>query len=127
MFGDRRPAIGGAVLVMLAACGGDSTGNSAPPPDAITINLVSTPVPAFVPAVDTIAVGGTVTWQWDAGTHDVEFPAGASPVFPEVPDHTGVQAPQTVITAAGSYHFFCSWHATEACLPGAMCGTIVAK
>jgi plastocyanin len=124
-----RSTISGALLVVLAACSGnDSNGNSTPPPDAITINLVSSPLPAFQPAVDTIAAGGTVTWQWDAGTHDVTaFSVAGSPTFLDVPDHTGVQAPQTIIGVAGTYHFFCSNHGTNLCPPGDMCGVIVAQ
>ncbi len=123
-----RFTIGWALLASLACSGGDSNGNSGPPPTAITINLVSSPLPAFQPAVDTIAVGGTVTWQWDAGLHDVtSFSVAGSPTFPDVPDHTGVQAPQTTIGVAGTYHFFCSNHGTQACAPGDMCGVIVAQ
>ena len=86
-----RMMIGGAALAVLAACsGGDSNGNSRPPPTAITINLVSSPLPAFQPAVDTIAAGGTVTWQWDAGLHDVtSFSVSGSPTFTDIPDNTG--------------------------------------
>lgn len=125
-----RLIIGGAALALLGACSSnDSNGNSNPPPTAITINLVSSPVPAFQPAVDTIAVGGTVTWQWDAGLHDVtSFSVAGSPTFTDVPDHTGPPPvpPQTVLAAAGTYHFFCSNHGTNLCSPGDMCGVIVA-
>jgi len=125
-----RFTIGGALLLAVACSGGDSTGNSGPPPTAITINLVSSPLPAFQPAVDTIAVGGTVTWQWDAGLHDVtSFSISGSPTFPDVPDYTGPPPtpPQTTLSAAGTYHFFCSNHATQACAPTDMCGVIVAQ
>lgn len=124
-----RFTIGWPLLASLACSGGDSNGNSGPPPTAITINLVSLPLPAFQPAVDTIAVGGTVTWQWDAGLHDVtSFSVAGSPTFTDIPDYTGPPPvpPQTILAAAGTYHFFCSNHATSMCLPGAMCGTIVA-
>ena len=129
MIRTRRLSIGGVVLAGLVACGGDGgTGNTNPPPNAITINLVSSPTPAFSPAVDTIAAGGTVTRQWDAGLHDVtSFSVSGSPTFPDVPSHTGVQAPQTIIPVAGTYHFFCTNHATQACAAGAMCGVIVAE
>jgi plastocyanin len=121
-------SVGGAALALLAACGSDSNGNSNPPPSAITINLVSTPTPAFQPAVDTIAAGGTVTWQWDMGMHDVtSYSMAGSPTFPDIASHTGVQTQQTILTVAGTYHFFCTSHATQACGPGAMCGVIVAQ
>ena len=115
---------GAAALALMLGCGGsDSNGNSAPPPSAITIDLVSLPLPAFQPAVDTIAVGGTVTWQWDAGTHDVTaFSVAGSPTFPDVASHTGVQTQETVLAAAGSYHFFCTNHARRPALPPTCAG-----
>jgi plastocyanin len=129
MNGMGRITMGGAALALLAACGGsDSNGNSSPPPNAITINLVSTPAPAFQPAVDTIAAGGTVTWQWDMGMHDVtSFSVSGSPTFPDIASHTGVQTQQTVLPVAGTYHFFCTNHATQGCGAGMMCGVIVAQ
>jgi plastocyanin len=127
MTGIRRIVLSGLALCALAACGDDSNGSTNPPPSAITINLVSSPAPAFDPAVDTIAIGGIVTWQWDAGTHDVtSFSVSGSPTFPDEASHTGVQAPQTIMPVAGTYHFFCTNHGGITCSPGDMCGTIVA-
>jgi plastocyanin len=125
----NRSRAAGVLLAALAACGGsDSNGNSHPPPNSITINLVSAPSPAFQPAVDTIAAGGTVTWQWDAGLHDVtSFSVAGSPTFPDVASHSGVQTQQTMLAVAGTYHFFCTNHASQACTAGDMCGVIVAQ
>lgn len=119
---------GGILLAVFTACGDDSNGSPNPPPSAITINLVSSPAPAFSPVVDTIAVGGIVTWQWDAGTHDVtSFSLSGSPTFPDEASHTGVQAPQTIMPVAGTYHFYCTNHGSILCPAGSMCGTIVAR
>jgi plastocyanin len=118
----------GLAVAAVAACGGDSgTGNNNPPPSAVTINLVGTGLPTFSPAVDTLAAGGIVTWQWDANTHDVT--SWGSPAFISIASHTGVQAPQTTFPNAGTYHFVCTNHGTNP-TPSTctgMCGTLVVQ
>jgi len=130
MFGSRVAAgLGGIVVALVAACGGNDggTGNTNPPPMAVTINLNSTGGGAFQPAVDTLAVGGTATWQWDASTHDVT--SYDTPSFISIQSHTGVQAPQTIFNNAGTYRYVCTNHGTNptptTCT--GMCGTLVVK
>jgi len=116
-----------AGLLTAAACGskGGPSGPPNPPPTAVTINLVGTGVPAFNPAEDTLAVGGTVTWQWDASTHDVT--STGDPSFISIASHTGAQAPQTIFPNAGTYRFFCSNHGTSTTTGCGMCGKLVVK
>jgi plastocyanin len=72
------------------------------------------------PAVDTVAVGGTVTWLWgpSAGTHSVE--STGSPTFTS----STVRSSGTydfTFTTAGTYQYTCSVH------PGQMTGRIVVR
>ncbi len=119
-----------AGLILVAACGGSDdggTGGNNPLPTAVTIHLVGTGLPAFSPRVDSIAVGGIVTWQWDDNLHDVT--SYGSPGFISIPSHDGVQAPQTIFNNAGSYEYVCTNHGTNptptTCT--GMCGTLVVK
>ncbi len=127
-MGFRTAGMTVTALALVAACGGGGTTNPPnPPPSAVTISLIGTGAPAFSPAIDTLAVGGTVTWQWDAAQHDVT--SYGTPSFINIPGHTGVQAPQTIFPNAGTYKFVCQNHGTNptpATCSG-MCGTLVVK
>jgi plastocyanin len=71
------------------------------------------------PAVDTIAVNGTVTWTWTGlGTHSVE--STGSPVFASSTIKTSGTYSFTFITA-GTYTYDCAVHGL------AMTGTIVVR
>ena len=121
-------ALVAAGLVTAAACGskGGPSGPPNPPPTAITINLDGSGVGVFSPAVDTLALGGTVTWQWDASTHDVT--SYGAPGFPSLASHTGSQAPQTIFPVAGTYKFVCTNHGTsDGTTCSGMCGRVVVK
>jgi plastocyanin len=77
------------------------------------------------PAVDTVAVGGTVTWTWAPATyapHDITstgspgFSGRASAIMPPPYSHT--------FTAPGTYNYYCTFHAQ----PGSgMIGRIVVR
>jgi len=115
-------------MAALAACGGSGdTGSSNPFPTTVTFHLVGTGSPAFQPDVDTLAAGGTVTWQWDDNLHDVT--SYGSPGFISIPSHDGVQAPQTIFENTGVYRVVCTNHGTNptptTCT--GMCGTLVVK
>ena len=119
-----------AGLVTAAACGskGGPNGPPNPPPTAVTINLDGSGAGVFSPAVDTLAVGGTVTWQWDASTHDVT-PYG-TPVFEasNLTSHSGAQSPQTIFNNAGTYRFVCTNHGTtDGTTCTGMCGRLLVK
>jgi plastocyanin len=68
------------------------------------------------PAVDTIAVGGTVSWGWPGSLHSVE--STGSPSFTSSP----IQSSGTysfTFNNAGTYSYTCAVH------PGQMTGQIV--
>jgi plastocyanin len=77
--------------------------------------------PSTNPAVDTVAVNGTVTWTWAAGEtlpHSVQ--SLGSPSFTSSPVQTGAgNTYQFTFTAPGSYNYNCVIHGNL------MTGTIV--
>jgi plastocyanin len=70
------------------------------------------------PAVDTVAVGGTVTWSWVGGLHSVL--SSGSPSFTSSSTQSSGTYPVTFSTA-GTYQYTCSVH------PGQMTGRIVVR
>lgn len=58
-------------------------------------------------AIDTVAVGGTVTWQHSAGTHSVE--SQGAPSFPSSATFTSGSYVFT-FTSAGTYEYICAIH-----------------
>ena len=72
------------------------------------------------PAVDTIQVGGTVTWTWTGGLpHGVE--SIGSRTFPNSDIKTASGTYAAKFAAAGTYEYDCAVHGT------AMRGTIVVQ
>jgi plastocyanin len=88
-----------------------------PAPTAVTVtvqndNFTSNRNATISPAVDTVAVGGTVTWTWTAqatNTHNVT--SSGSPSFPSSTTQTQpfTYGPITFATA-GTYVYFCTIH-----------------
>jgi plastocyanin len=72
------------------------------------------------PAVDTVQMGGAVTWTWTAGAllHNVD--SDGSPSFTDSPLQTGPSYSFTFSTA-GTYQYTCAAH------PGQMTGRIVVR
>ncbi len=91
----------------------DFNATSSAPPSAITIQVQNN---MFTPQVDTVAVGGTVTWNWVGIGHNVTPDAA-------LPTASGTQdTPFTydfTFLAAGTYNYHCTNH------PPGMVGTIV--
>ena len=103
----------------LAACS-SSTDSSAPIPGlqvkVQNISFTSTHNPTTNPAVDTIAVGDTVSWVWtNTGStpHSIESdPATVTdPSFTSSASKTGNGKVYTIVfTAAGDYEYDCGIH-----------------
>jgi plastocyanin len=130
------------VAGLLAACGGSSStapgngagngagngGNThvgaAPPTAAVTVGDIfykSVNNGSSNKAVDTVAVGGTVTWTWapnESLPHGVQ--STGSPSFASSAIQSGAgRTYQVTFTVPGSYQYDCAVHGT------AMTGTIV--
>lgn len=63
------------------------------------------------PAVDTIAVGGSVTWEGQGGNHDV-FSTG-SPSFPNSPSPLNTSDYTFTFNTIGTYTYQCSIHGSQ--------------
>jgi plastocyanin len=94
--------------------------NPPPPPVAITVDVGPASNPLSFksvrngtanPAIDTLAVGGTVTWTWLSGTHGVQStPTGGSSFTSQVGTNTGSGTFQVQFNSAGTYTYDCSIH-----------------
>lgn len=72
------------------------------------------------PAVDTIPIGRTVTWDWFGGTHNVQ--SAGTPSFTSSALMTGAAAEyKFTFSKAGTYQYYCARH------PQSMTGRIVVK
>jgi plastocyanin len=99
-----------------------------PPPSAITITLHNN---SFTPSIDTVAVGGTVTWDWPSagiGPHSVTTTGPTS----FVSDARGeIFGPTTygpiTFNTAGTYFYYCTQHGAPGNPPSGMSGRIVVK
>jgi plastocyanin len=109
-----------------------ATGSEPPPPDpdeiAVTVannSFTSDRNGTIDPAVDTLAINGTVTWTWGsgAGTHTVRSNQTlGAPTFPESGPKSGSgQTYSAVFTEAGTYTYDCAIHGS------AMTGRIVVR
>ena len=105
----------------------NATGTAAPPPPtAITINVANN---QFTPIVDTVAVGGTVTWTWgNTGGIQHSVTSTGSPTFTS--DPSGATAsPHSygpiTFNSAGTYFYYCTVHGSPGSPPTGMSGTIV--
>lgn len=105
----------------------NATGTTpAPPPTAITITVQNN---SFTPQVDTVAVGGTVTWNW-ANTAGVQHSVTTTGPTSFTSDPAGlVASPHSygpiTFAAAGTYFYYCVAHGNPGNPPTLMSGTIV--
>jgi plastocyanin len=130
----RLVLLGGMLAGLLAGCGGSSStapisggtvlAGPAPATAAVTVGDIfykSVKNGSSNKAVDTVAVGGTVTWTWAANEtlpHGVQ--STGSPSFPGSAIQSGGGSTyQVTFTASGVYQYDCAVHGT------AMTGTIV--
>lgn len=109
----------------------DATGTTpTPPPTAITIQVGSGGSTVFSPAVDTVAAGGTVTWNWPVGSAGHSTTSTGPTSF--VSDPAGVSdGPKTygpiTFNTPGTYFYYCIAHGSPGNPPSGMSGTIVVK
>jgi adhesin/invasin len=102
-----------------------------PPPTTIAITVgndffQSNRNTSTSPAVDTVAVNGTVTWTWAAGaiTHNVT--SAGSPSFTSSTTKSAPASHQFTFTSAGTYRYYCSVHSSANATAG-MVGRIVVR
>ena len=105
----------------------NATGTALGPlPTAITINVANN---QFTPDVDTVAVGGTVTWTWgNTGGVQHSVTTTGNPAFTS--DPSGATAsPHSygpiTFNNAGTYFYYCTVHGAPGSPPTGMSGTIV--
>ncbi len=133
----HRAIVGCIALASLASCGGNAAsgpygggtgggqgGGGGGPVGAVTvgsgIQFMSSHNGSRNPAVDTIPVGGTVTWTWTGSLpHSVE--SMGSSTFSSSDIKTGSGSYAIKFTAPGTYQYDCAVHGT------AMTGTIVVQ
>jgi plastocyanin len=131
----RIAVIGCLALASLAACGGntstglyggggDAGGGGGGPVGAVTvgsgIQFASRHNGSQNPAIDTIPVGGTVTWTWTGSLpHGVHSTGSTSFISSGIMTGSGTHA--VTFTAPGTYQYDCAVHGT------AMRGTIVVQ
>ncbi|MEO8089354.1 MAG: hypothetical protein ABI703_03550 [Gemmatimonadales bacterium] len=111
--------------ILLAACGDGPAGLGRTPPPTASVNVgnlffQSARNGSMDPAIDTVAVGGTVTWTWtEAGAHTVRFADPGLAESPGLSDDGSVFG--TSFPAAGTFSYDCGVHGL------AMTGTIVVR
>jgi len=130
----RTAVIGCLALASLAGCSGNTStglyggggggGGGGGPVGAVTvgagIQFVSGHNGSQNPAVDTIPVGGTVTWTWTGSLpHGVHSTGSTSFTGSGIKTGSGTHA--ITFTAPGTYQYDCAVHGT------AMRGTIVVR
>ncbi|SRR6266704_2988090 len=129
----RTLGIGMLALAALAGCGSSygtgTSGGGGGPAGSVTVGnngqivFISAHNGTANPAVDTVAVGGTVTWTWtnnQAVSHSVESEGSTSFASSPIMSGNG-QTYAVTFTAAGTYQYDCAVHGT------AMRGTIVVR
>ena len=106
--------------------GGATGGGAAPSTAAVTVGNIffkSGLNASSNPAVDTVAVGGTVTWTWtSSGSVPHSIQSLGSPSFTSSAVETGDGSTyQVTFPTAGTYQYDCGVHGTM------MTGTIVVR
>ena len=132
----RTAVIGCLALASLAGCSGNTStglygsgdggagGGGGGPVGAVTIGsgirFASSHNGSQNPAVDTIPVGGTVTWTWTGSLpHGVHSTGSTSFTSSRIMTGSGMHA--VTFTAPGTYQYDCAVHCT------AMRGSIIVR
>jgi len=79
----------------------------------------------FSPKVDTVATGGTVTWNWGGSGHSVISDGPPSFTSHTPLENAGFSYGPLTFNTAGSYAYHCSAHGNSS--GGGMAGTIVVR
>jgi len=134
----RTAVIGMIALAALAGCGGymasgpyggGGGGGGGGPVGSVTVGnngrivFISAHNSSANPAVDTVAVGATVTWTWTNNqgvSHSVQSQGSTAFASSPIMGGTG-QTYAVTFTAPGTYQYDCAVHGT------AMSGTIVVR
>lgn len=130
MFVRVRKCVAVATLALLAACGGGGGGsptapsNNTPgtpstpttPATPATNEIIATTSNTFNPSTLTVAKGTTVTFTFQATTHNVTFAAVAG--APSNISNTANSGVQRLFATAGTFGYDCTLH------PG-MSGTVI--
>jgi plastocyanin len=122
---DLQKCLGAGLLIGLLGCGDDSTGTGPIPPASASVQVgnvfyQSARNSSRNPAIDTVAINGTVTWEWaEAGDHAVTFDDPSLTDSPELID-AGSQYALT-FPIEGTYTYDCLIHGA------AMSGTVVVR
>lgn len=100
-----------------------------PPPTSIGVtvrndNFLSARNGSVNPAVDTVAVNGTVTWTWAAGATTHNVTSTGSPSFTSSATKSAPATHAFTFTVAGTYRYYCTIHGAPT---SGMRGTIVVK
>ncbi len=93
-------------------------------PTAIVIDVGSAGN-TFSPKVDTVAVGGTVTWNWGGSGHSVISDGPPSFVSHVTLESAGFTYTPATFNTAGTYAYHCSAHGNSS--GGGMAGSIVVR
>jgi Plastocyanin len=93
-------------------------------PVAIVIDVGSAGL-SFSPKVDTVAAGGTVTWNWGGVGHSVISDGPPSFTSHATLESTPFTYGPLTFNTAGTYHYHCSAHGTAA--GAGMAGSIVVR
>jgi plastocyanin len=114
-----------ALAALVSGCGDSpsGTGDNSPSSASVDVGNVffrSGHNGSINPAVDTVAVGGTVTWTWtEAGSHGVRFEDPGIPASADLAEAGSVFS--TSFSIAGTFTYDCTIHGPL------MSGTVVVK
>lgn len=125
-FSRRWSLLSLGLATLLAGCGSDGpSGGNDVPPSSLSVDVGnnffrSVRNGSLDPAIDTVAVGGTVTWTWiQAGSHGVRFDDPSLTESPLFSANGSVFA--TTFPAAGTFTYDCIVHGSV------MAGIVVVK
>ena len=102
-----------------------------PPPASIAVSVGndffrSERNQTIAPAVDTVAVGGSVTWTWVVAAASHNVTSNPPPGFTSSPTQAAGTTHTVSFPAAGAYRYYCNIHSSAAAT-GGMSGRIVVR